>query len=65
MKCLAIHNGSTVTISQYGRTEIGSPAIPVTLSSDINDNYVRLRCTITDASSTNASVNVIKERLTI
>ena len=65
IKCLAIHNGSSVTVSQYGRTEIGSPAIPVTFTSDINDNYVRLRCTITDASSTNANVNVIKERLTV
>ena len=65
IKCLAIHNGSSVTVSQYGRTEIGSPAIPITFTSDINDNYVRLRCTITDASSTNANVNVIKERLTV
>ena len=65
IKCLAIHNGSSVTVSQYGRTEIGSPAIPATFTSDINDNYVRLRCTITDASSTNANVNVIKERLTV
>jgi hypothetical protein len=65
IKCLAIHNGSSVTVSQYGRTEIGSPVIPVTFTSDINDNYVRLRCTITDASSTNANVNVIKERLTV
>ena len=65
IKCLAIHNGSSVTVSQYGRTEIGSPAIPVTFTSDINDNYVRLRCTITDASSTIANVNVIKERLTV
>ena len=65
IKCLAIHNGSSVTISQYGRTEIGSPVIPVTFTSDINDNYVRLRCTITNANSINANVNVIKERLAV
>jgi len=65
IKCLVIHNNSSVTISQYGRIDIGSPAIPATFTSDISDNYLRLRCTITDAANTNATVNVIKERVLI
>lgn len=65
IKCLVIHNNSAVTVTQYGRIDIGSPAIPATFTSDIVDNYLRLRCTITDASTTSATVNVIKERFPV
>ena len=37
-----------------------SVEIPLTLSADISGSDVRLRATITDAATTNASVKVLK-----
>jgi hypothetical protein len=41
-------------------TSSSSVGTPLTLSADISGSDVRLRATITDAATTNASVKVIK-----
>lgn len=65
MKVIILHNGTTSFASQYGVIEIGSPAIPLTVSTDINSNNVRLRVAISDANSANAQVKVFPTLLNI
>lgn len=63
IQAIVLHDGTTAQLSQYGIIEIGSPIIPLTLSADILGSDVRLRATITDAASTNATVKVLKTTL--
>lgn len=59
MKVIIVHDGTNSYASQYGVIEIGTPAIPLTITTDISGNDVRLRATITDANLTNATVKVL------
>jgi hypothetical protein len=63
LKALVAHDGTTAQLVQYAVIEIGSPVIPLTLAADISGSDVRLRATITDAATTNATVKVIKTTL--
>ena len=65
MKVIILHDGTNSFASQYGVIEIGSPAIPLTVSTDISGDDVRLRATISDANSTSAQVKVFPTLLNI
>lgn len=65
MKVIILHDGTSSFASQYGVIEIGSPAIPLTVSTDISGDDVRLRVTIGDANSTSAQVKVFPTLLNI
>ena len=65
VKALVAHDGTTPQLVQYGIIEIGSPAIALTLSSDISGSDVRLRATITDAATTSAYAKVIKTTIAV
>lgn len=64
-KIIMIHDGTTANISEYGLIELGTSRIPLTISATISGSDVLLQATITDASSTNASVKVIKTAIVI
>ena len=59
-KVMAAHNGSTTAFTQFGTVEIGSPAIPVSFSTDISSGNLRLLVSISNASSSSANVTVSK-----
>jgi hypothetical protein len=63
IKALILHDGTNADLVQYGVIEMGSPVIPLTLSADISGADVRLRATITDAATTNATAKVLKTTL--
>jgi hypothetical protein len=65
VKALVLHDGTSAQLVQYGLIEIGSPAIPLTLSADISGSDVRLRATITDAATTNATIKVLKTPIAV
>jgi hypothetical protein len=58
-KVLLIHNGTVPTHSEYSVIEIGASRIPLSISSSISGDNVLLQATITDAVSTNATVDVV------
>ncbi len=59
-KILLIHNGTTPYLTEFGVLEIGTPRIPLFISTAISSGNVLLQATISDAASTNASVRVTK-----
>lgn len=59
-KVMVAHNGTNIGLSQFGTVEIGSPAIPITLSVDISGDNARLRVSISDAATTSANVITTK-----
>jgi len=59
-KIMAAYNGAVTDFTEYGTVEIGSPSIPVTYTTIIEDNYVKLKASISDASDTSATVKVSK-----
>lgn len=65
MKALAVHDGANVTMTQFGRIDIGSPVIPLTISAAIVGSNLKLRATISDANSTNAIVKVSKNLIEV
>ena len=65
LKALVLHDGTTAQIAQYGLIEIGATAIPLTIASDISGSDVRLRATITNAATTNATVKVLKTTIAV
>lgn len=64
-KIIMLHDGTTANISEYSVIEIGSPVIPLTISATMSGTDVLLQATVTDASSTNASVEVLKSALVV
>jgi hypothetical protein len=64
-KVLLIHDGTNVKITEYAILESTAGAIPVTISSAINDSNVELRAAITDAATTNATAKVIMTEVAV
>lgn len=64
-KLIMIHDGTTANITEYALIELGVSRIPLTLSCDISSGNVVLSATITDASSTNATVRVVKTAIVL
>jgi cytoskeletal protein CcmA (bactofilin family) len=64
-KVLVVHDGTNVTHTRYGIVELGSPVIPLSVTSDINGDDVRLRVTISDANSTSASIRVFQTEVLV
>lgn len=58
MKVDVLHDGTTSYKTQYAVLEIGSPVIPVTISTAISGGSVYLRAAISDANLASASVKV-------
>jgi len=65
VKALVLHDGTTAQLVQYGLIEIGATLIPLTLSADISGSDVRLRATITNAATTNATIKVLKTPISV
>jgi hypothetical protein len=65
MKATVLHDGTTSYVNKFGIIEIGSPPIPLTISTDISGSDVRLRVAIIDANLTNASVKVIRTSIAV
>jgi hypothetical protein len=59
-KIMAAHNGSVADFTEYGTVEIGSPAIPVSFTVVLDEGNLKLKASISDAASTNATVKVSK-----
>lgn len=59
LKVMVSHDGTTSYAAQYGLIEIGSPIIPLTISTDISGNDVRILATISNGNSNNATVRVV------
>lgn len=57
-KILLIHDGTTPTLAEYGVIELGASRIPLNISTSISGSNVLVQATVTDASSTNATVKV-------
>lgn len=64
MKVIVVHDGTTSYAAQYGIVEVGSPVIPLTISTDISGSDVRILATISDANSSNATVRVVPTLVT-
>ena len=60
-KVMVAHNDTNSALTQFGTVEIGSPAIPLTFSTDINSGNVRLIVSVSDAGTTN--VNVLASKM--
>lgn len=60
-KVMVAHNDATAGLTQFGTVQIGSPAIPITFSTDINSGNVRLLASVSDAFSEN--VNVMSSKM--
>lgn len=65
LKGIVLHDGTTASLVQYGLIEVGSPVIPLTVEADIDSSTVRIRVTITDAATTNATVRVVKSLIVV
>jgi len=64
-KIIMIHDGTTANISEYGVIELGGTRIPLTLSATISGTDVLLQATITDADTTNATVEVVRTAIVL
>jgi hypothetical protein len=64
-KVLVVHDGTNVTHTRYGIVEIGSPPLPLVVTSDISDNDVRLRVAITGLGSEGASIRVFQTEVLV
>jgi hypothetical protein len=64
-KIFLIHDGTNTKITQYGILESTVNAIPVTISSTISGGNVLLRATVTDASTSNCAVKIIRTAVTV
>lgn len=64
-KIIMIHDGTTAHITEYSLIELGASRIPLTISGTISGGNVVLEATITDASSTNATVKVLKTAIVV
>lgn len=57
-KILLIHDDTTATLAEYGVIELGASRIPLNISTTISGSNVLVQATVTDASTTNATVKV-------
>lgn len=57
-KILLIHDGTTATLAEYGVIELGTTRIPLNISTTVSGANVLVQATVTDASSTTATVKV-------
>jgi hypothetical protein len=52
-------------MSEYAIIDLGSPRIPLTVSTSISSGNVLLRVTITNAATTNATVKVARTLIAV
>jgi hypothetical protein len=64
-KVVAMHNGTTAYITEFAILEPTAGTIPVTISGTISSGNLLLQATITNASSTNATVKVLKTTIEV
>lgn len=64
-KVVMIHDGTTANISEYAVIELGGTRIPLTISSTVSGSNVLLQATITDADTTNATVEVVRTAIVL
>ena len=64
-KLVMIHDGTTASISEYAVIELGGTRIPLTLSATMSGTYVLLQATITDADTTNATVEIVRTAIVL
>lgn len=64
-KLIMIHDGTNAYISEYAVIELGASRIPLTISATANSVDVLVQATISDASTTNASVKVVKSAIVV
>lgn len=62
---LLAHDGTDSYMSEYAVIELGASRIPMTVSTSISGANVLLRVTITDATSTNATVKVARTLIAV
>ena len=64
-KLVMIHDGTTASISEYAVIELGGTRIPLTLSATMSGTDVLLQATITDADTTNATVEIVRTAIVL
>jgi hypothetical protein len=62
---LVVHDGTDSYMSEYAIIDLGSPRIPLTVSTSISSGNVLLRVTITNAATTNATVKVARTLIAV
>jgi hypothetical protein len=64
-KIVMIHDGTTANISEYAVIELGGTRIPLTISATISGTDILLQATITDANTTNATIEVVRTAIVL
>lgn len=64
-KLAMLHDGTTANIAEYALIELGASRIPLTISITVSGNNILLQATITDAATTNATVEVVRTSIVV